>query len=296
MDRGGHGVSKNRKIRSVALVAKPNRRARPFLEDLLKRLRNRKVKVVLDREAAALLGRKRALDRDTIAKEVDLVIVLGGDGTLLSVARGAVRAETPILGINLGGLGFLTDLSTGDAKESLDRVLAGEFEIDRRMMLAVEVQRDGRPPTRHRVLNDAVINNGALARIMDVELRVDGQQITVYRADGLILTTPTGSTAYGLAAGGPILHPRLQAIGVIPICPHTLTNRPLIVPGEMVLEARVLATSENVLLTLDGQVGFPLTTADRLRARRSSRSLRLVTLPGRNYFQVLRHKLKWGTR
>ena len=289
-------MTKHRKIRSVALVAKPNRRARPFLENLARRLRRRKVTVVLDREAATLLGRRRALDRDEIAREVDLVIVLGGDGTLLSVARAAVRAETPILGINLGGLGFLTDLTTREAEESLEQVLAGDFEIDRRMMLAVEVQRDGRPPRRHRVLNDAVINNGALARILDIELRVDGQQITVYKADGLILATPTGSTAYGLAAGGPIVHPRMQAICVIPICPHTLTNRPLVVPGEMVLEARVRATPENVLLTLDGQVGFPLTTADRLRVRRSSRSLRLVTLPGRDYFQVLQRKLKWGTR
>jgi NAD+ kinase len=201
-----------------------------------------------------------------------------------------------VLGVNLGSLGFLSDVSREDLAAVLPPILAGRYVVSRRMMLSVEVRRGDRTRGRYQALNDVVINKSALARILDIELTVGGQPITVYKADGLILSTPTGSTAYCLSAGGPIVHPGIQAIVVTPICPHTLTNRPLVIPGDLTLEAGVRTGDENVFLTLDGQVGLPLTRDDRIRVRRSAHDLRMVTLPDRSYFRVLRHKLKWGTR
>jgi len=291
-------MTKRARIRRVGVVSKPeSRRARPVLRRLLKALEKHGVRPILDREAARILdGSKDGLDRADLAHEVDLVVAVGGDGTMLSVARHLGRSGPPVLGINLGSLGFLADFSMDELEESLESILSGRFLVDRRMMLAVELHREEGPPRRYRVLNDAVINKSALARILDIELTVDGQEITIYRADGLILSTPTGSTAYCLSAGGPIVHPGIQAIIVTPICPHTLTNRPLVVPGDLILEGRIRTGDENAFLTLDGQVGIPLTRDDRIRVRRSSLGTKMVTLPGRNYFQVLQRKLKWGTR
>lgn len=285
------------RVRSVGVVAKPNRRARPALQGLIRRLGDRGVKYLLDREAAGVLGRPDdGLDRADLGSRVDLLIVVGGDGTLLSVARSLGRAQTPLVGVNLGRLGFLTEYSLPDLQKHLDAILAGDVPVERRMMLRLVVERPGSGRRHYRVLNDAVINKSALARILDIELRVDGERIAVYRADGLILSSPTGSTAYCLSAGGPIVHPGMQAIVAIPICPHTLTNRPLVVPGNLVLEARIRNAAENAFLTLDGQVGFPLTRDDRIEVRRAARGVRLVTVPGRSYFQVLQRKLRWGTR
>lgn len=290
-------MSRQPRIRRVGIVAKPNPRARPVLQRLLRRFTRGKIRYVLDREAARILRREdEGTDRAEIGGNVDLLIIVGGDGTLLSVARSLGRTQTPLLGVNLGSLGFLTEFTLNDLEESLETILAGQFEIDRRMMLRIDVERDGAPRRGYRVLNDAVINKGALARILDIELRVDGHRIALYRADGLILSSPTGSTAYCLSAGGPIVHPGMQAIVAIPICPHTLTNRPLVIPGNLVLEARVRNAAENVFLTLDGQTGFPLGGEDRVRVRRAAQGVRLVTLPGRSYFQVLRRKLRWGIR
>lgn len=290
-------MSKQGRVRCVGVVAKPDPRSRPVLRRLLRLLADRKTSYVLDREAAVILGRRNdGIDRTDIGGRVDLAIVVGGDGTLLSMARSMGRAQIPMLGVNLGTLGFLTEFSMSELEECLHPILAGRFEIDRRMMLRVDVERAGAPRRRYRVLNDAVINKSALARILDIELRADDQRIAVYRADGLILSSPTGSTAYCLSAGGPIVHPGVQAIVAIPICPHTLTNRPVVVPGNLVLEVRIRTTAENVFLTLDGQVGFPLTREDRIRVRRAAKGLRLVTVPGRNYFQVLQRKLRWGKR
>jgi len=291
-------MTKRARIRRVGVVSKPrSRRAGPVLRRLLKQLEAHGVRPVLDREAARVLGRaKDGLSRADLAREVEMVVAVGGDGTILSIARHLGRSGPPVLGINLGSLGFLADFSMDELEESMEPILAGHFQVDRRMMLAVELHREEGPPRRYRVLNDAVINKSALARILDIELTVDGQEITIYRADGLILSTPTGSTAYCLSAGGPIVHPGIQAIIVTPICPHTLTNRPLVVPGDLVLEGRIRTGDENAFLTLDGQVGIPLTREDRIRVRRSSLGTRMVTLPGRNYFQILQRKLKWGTR
>jgi NAD+ kinase len=287
-----------RRLRRVGVVSKPNPvRARPVLEALLRRLRAHGVEAILDLEAARIVGRgSEGVARAAVGRDAQLVIVAGGDGTLLSVARALPRGGPPVLGVNLGSLGFLTDVSRGQLDQLLPAILAGRYAIERRMMLSIEVRRGGRTRGRYRALNDVVINKSALARILDIELTVDGAPITIYKADGLILSTPTGSTAYCLSAGGPIVHPGMQAIVVTPICPHTLTNRPLVVPGNLTLEARVGPGDENVFLTLDGQVGLPLARDDRVRVRRSRNDLRVVSLPGRSYFRVLQHKLKWGTR
>ena len=287
-----------RRVRRVGVVAKPSPvRARPVLRSLLRRLHAHGVETTLDLEAARILGRPRdGVERSELGLRVDMLIVAGGDGTLLSVARVLPRGGPPVLGVNLGSLGFLSDVSPKDLATVLPPILAGRYVVSRRMMLSVEVRRGERTRGRYRALNDVVINKSALARILDIELTVEGRPITVYKADGLILSTPTGSTAYCLSAGGPIVHPGIQAIVVTPICPHTLTNRPLVIPGDLTLEAGVRTGDENVFLTLDGQVGLPLTRDDRVRVRRSTHDLRMVTLPGRSYFGVLQHKLKWGTR
>jgi NAD+ kinase len=303
MDRGGDPVKdkKQRKPRRVGVVAKPDpRRAGPVLKQVLRRLERAHVGYLLDHQAAETVGRhEEGVKRSDMAGKVDLVLVAGGDGTILSVARGLGRAQVPVAGINLGGLGFLTEFTSKEIDLLLDAILQGKHRVDRRMMLSVEVRRRDGSREKQLVLNDAVVNKSALARILEIELRVAEQVITTYRADGLILSTPTGSTAYGLSAGGPIVHPDLRAIVVIPICPHTLTNRPLVIPGDQVLEATVRHGDEGnhpFLLTLDGQVGLPLRRGDVVRVKRSRVSFSLVLPEGTEYFQVLRKKLKWGGR
>ena len=289
------------KIRRVGVVAKPDpRRARPVLKRLLQRMEKQRVRYLLDTEAADMLRRPGdGVERSAMAGKVDLVLVAGGDGTILSVARSLGRSQVPVVGINLGGLGFLTEFSPKEIDDALEAILQGDYSVDRRMMLSVETRRHGKVREKHVVLNDVVLNKSALARILEIELQVAEQAIPTYRADGLILSSPTGSTAYCLSAGGPIVHPLMQAIVAIPICPHTLTNRPLVVPGDMVLEARIRdAGGDNnpFLLTLDGQVGLTLERADVVRVKRSRLSFSMVIPEGREYFQVLKKKLKWGGR
>ena len=289
------------KIRRVGVVAKPDpRRARPVLKRLLQRMEKQRVRYLLDTEAADMLRRPGdGVERSAMAGKVDLVLVAGGDGTILSVARSLGRSQVPVVGINLGGLGFLTEFSPKEIDDALEAILQGDYSVDRRMMLSVETRRHGKVLEKHVVLNDVVLNKSALARILEIELQVAEQAIPTYRADGLILSSPTGSTAYCLSAGGPIVHPLMQAIVAIPICPHTLTNRPLVVPGDMVLEARIRdAGGDNnpFLLTLDGQVGLTLERADVVRVKRSRLSFSMVIPEGREYFQVLKKKLKWGGR
>ncbi len=224
------------------------------------------------------------------------MVVLGGDGTLLSVARTAGPHEVPVLGVNLGGLGFLTEIPLDELYPVLGAVLAGEVRPTRRVMLTCRVERGGRTVADYVALNDAVINKGAMARIIDLEMSINGEYVTTYRADGLIVSTPTGSTAYCLSAGGPILYPTLGALVLTPICPHTLTNRPLVVPDDVGIEIVQGSASEEVSLTMDGQIGFLLQHRDVILIRRSPKMLPLFTSPKRNYFEVLRTKLKWGER
>jgi len=235
-------------------------------------------------------------EREDIRTEADLVVVLGGDGTLISVARLVGAREVPILGVNLGSLGFLTEITLDELYPALEMCLSGDYEVSERMMLRATVTRDGEEVVSHRVLNDVVINKGALARIVDMETAVDGHYLTTFKADGLIISTPTGSTGYSLAANGPIVQPALDCLVLTPICPHTLTNRPIVVGSDAVISIRLLSESEDVFLTLDGQVGFELKFGDLIRIRRARHRTRLVASRSKNYFEVLRTKLKWGER
>ena len=243
-----------------------------------------------------MAGESGGVDKDRIPAGVDLIAVLGGDGTLLSVARLVGCHRVPILGINLGGLGFLTEVTLDEFYPTLDQVLAGKVAYDERIMLAATVLRGGEEVFHQAVLNDVVVNKGALAKIIDLQARIDGHEVANFKADGLIVSTPTGSTAYNLAAGGPIVHPSVGAILLTPICPHTLTNRPVVVGDGSLVEILLVSEKTEVHLTLDGQVGFSLQGGDRIRVQKAACTIRLVTVPGKNYFDVLRDKLKWTER
>ncbi|MFQ5695602.1 MAG: NAD(+)/NADH kinase, partial [Terriglobia bacterium] len=234
--------------------------------------------------------------REKIPAQVDLLIVLGGDGTLLAAARLAQECDVPILGVNLGHLGFLTEITVEEIYPTLEDVLAGRHRVDRRTMIEAEVEREGRPVARYLALNDIVLHKAAMARILDFEVSIDGTFVSRIRADGLILATPTGSTAYSLSAGGPIIVPRADALVVTPIAPHMLTNRPLVIPGDSTIEVKVGPTAEAAHGTVDGQVGEELRSGDCIRARRSAKVVQLIVSPRRDYFQVLRSKLRWGER
>ncbi len=229
-----------------------------------------------------------------LAQEVDLMLVLGGDGTMIATARMVGDAEVPVMGVNYGGLGYLAEFPLEELFPALAEVLAGKYHIQQRLMLSVELWRGDELVTRNRVLNDVVVNKSALARIIEIEAYLDQQFVNLFRADGLIVATPTGSTAYNLSAGGPIIFPSMNAVVITPICPFTLSNRPIVVPDDSMIEVRLMTKNEEVALTLDGQVGFPLSAGDRAVIRKSKTAFNLVQPPSRNYFDVLRNKLKWG--
>ncbi len=259
-------------------------------------LREQNRTVVCEKELAALL-RQSPASKDEICRLAELVVVLGGDGTLLSIARHIRRADLPILGVNLGGLGFLTAITLDELFPILKEVLGERFSISPRMALEVTLERRNETIFSHNVLNDAVINKGAMARIIELETRINNQLVNTFRADGLIFSTPTGSTGYSLSAGGPIVYPTLDCITLAPICPHTLSNRPLIVPPDAAITTTLASDdADDVFLTLDGQVGTPLQTRDTIRISRAPYALSFVTAPGKTYFEVLRSKLKWGER
>ena len=230
----------------------------------------------------------------SVADDVDIALVLGGDGTLLAAARLLEEVDIPILGINLGSMGFLTEVSLEDIYINLEKVIEGDFFIEERMRLKAGLMRGGDLIAEFMVLNDVVINKGALARIIDMETLVDGESVTTFNADGLIISTPTGSTAYSLAAGGPIVEPNLDIIIISPICPHTLTNRPLVVSGGSEVEVVLVSDSGRVYLTLDGQEGLGLEEGDRIRIKASERRVRLIRTGHKSFFEVLRTKLHWG--
>lgn len=229
-----------------------------------------------------------------IDADAEVAIVLGGDGTFLSVARALQDRITPIIGVNLGGLGFLTEISREMCFQDLEEILAGNYVVEERMRLQVSIKRGQREILRQTVLNDVVINKGALARIVDLKATIDGRYLTNYRADGLIVATPTGSTAYNLSAGGPIIYPTAQAIVVTPICSFTLTNRPIILPADVQVEVELGDRVQDVSLTCDGQVGCELAAADRVQMVSSPTPLHLIKPESTDYFEVLRTKLKWG--
>jgi NAD+ kinase len=231
---------------------------------------------------------------DEIAASADLMLVLGGDGTMIATARLVGDREVPVLGINYGGLGYLAEFRIEELYHALESILSDNFRVDKRVMLDVELKRGDELITRNRVLNDVVINKSALARIIEIEAYLNRQFVNSFRADGLIISTPTGSTAYNLSAGGPVIFPSMNAVVITPICPFTLSNRPIVVPDTATIELLLKTDQEEVTLTLDGQVGFELKVEDRVVIRKSSVTFNLVQPSNRNYFDVLRDKLRWG--
>jgi NAD+ kinase len=231
-----------------------------------------------------------------IADHCDLLIVLGGDGTMIAAARLVGGRGTPVLGVNLGSLGYLTEFAAEEAVPALEQVIRGSYEVDRRMMLDWRVLRDGDQVISSSALNDVVVNKSAMARIIDIDCSIGSHYVTGYRADGLIISTPTGSTAYNLSAGGPIIHPDTQAICIAPICPHTLTNRPLVTPSTAEIRLQLNTREQEVMLTSDGQMGVPLVARDTIEIKQSAMTFNTIRAKDRDYFGILRSKLKWSGR
>ncbi len=282
----------------VGIVAKVDRpEAREVVPRLVEWLAERGRQVLLEKETAGLLAHPAtAIRKSDLPAQSDLLIVLGGDGTLLSVARLVGDLGVPILGVNLGGLGFLTATTQQELFPTLDALFRGEMLVEDRMMLAAEVLRQGERLSGYVALNDVVITKSAMSRIITLAVSVEGQDATGYRADGLIISTPTGSTAYCLSAGGPIVYPTMDAVVLTPICSHTLTNRPLVLPADRRIAVTLMTGQQEVMLTLDGQVGVALKERDIVEVRRAASRIRLVRDPQRHFFSVLRAKLKWGER
>lgn len=283
-------------MKRIGIISKTGRpETGEVLRGLLPRLREKGAEVFLDRETAQSLN-VEGYPRSDIPDLSEVVVVFGGDGTMLSVARLVCEKGIPILGVNLGGLGFITEVQLADIHEAMERVLAGKAAAEDRLMLTTSVFRHGEKIAEYTVLNDMVINKGALARIIDLETYVDKTYVTTFRADGLIVSTPTGSTAYSLSAGGPILYPTTDCIVLTPICPHTLTNRPIVLPDTVLVETSLKSRAEDVFLTLDGQAGFSLRQNDSVVVEKSPFKTKLLIPYERDYFQVLRTKLGWGER
>lgn len=288
-----HGIEKP--IRRVGIVAKPGRDDIPGLvTQLLSWLAARGIETECDIVTSNYLGRTGGFDRNQMPTGVDLLIVLGGDGTLLSAARGVGRRETPILAVNLGGLGFMMTTGPDELLPQLERVVAGDYATSCRAMLFAEIIRNGKSLGRQSALNDVVINKAAVARLLLLDAYVDGEFVSSYRADGMIISTPTGSTAYSLSAGGPVIYPSVSAICLTPICPHTLTNRPLVLPDRATIEVVVQGGDSDSYLTIDGQVGLQLELHDRIRTRLADHCIHIIEPERVRFFEVLRSKMKWG--
>ncbi|MDX1389303.1 MAG: NAD(+)/NADH kinase [Acidobacteriota bacterium] len=283
--------------KSVAVVSKigPEEGAR-IASEIGSWLKKRGIRVRLDDDTSRALGLGRGAPTGPLPRGIDLVIVAGGDGTLLSVARSAAPRGIPILGINFGGLGFLTELNPEELFDGLERVIRGDYTVEERQLLRVRYRRNDKTLREYAVLNDAVVTKTALARMIELDVLVDRSKVASYTSDGLIISTPTGSTAYNLSAGGPILDPRVRAFVIAPICPHTMTYRPLVVPATVKVEVVLRATAEEVYLTLDGQIGFPMRGDDSMIVEDHPSPVRLVRVAGRSFFEVLRRKLRWGER
>jgi NAD+ kinase len=281
-------------IQTVGLVAKYNEpKAAQTVRWLIPWLKKRGKKVLV--ENGVVRGAARSCSKKEMAARADLIISLGGDGTLLNIAPLVERPEVPVLGVNLGGLGFITEVAVDELESVLSKTLEGDYEVEKRMTLEIRVLQK-KAQHKFRVLNDAVIAKGARSRIIDLETYVGDNYLCTYRADGLIISTPTGSTAYSLAAAGPILEPTLDAIVLSPICPHTLTHRPIVVPGTALIRVTLRSAGDTVILIPDGQPGVQLNNGDQVEARDYGLPVSLIKLPSRSYYEILREKLKWGER
>ncbi len=281
-------------MKRIGIITKQNKpEAIKVVKELIAWFKDRQVECFIEPETEKFVPHP-SLDREEMLISVDMVVVLGGDGTLLAAARTIQKRHIPILGVNLGGLGFLTEITLDELYPMLANILRGDYKTDERMLLEAHVWREESVIGEFTVLNDVVINKGALARIIELETSVDGEYLTTFRADGLIISTPTGSTGYSLSAGGPIVYPSLQSIIITPICPHTLTNRPIIVPEGAVTRIILRSKGEEVFLTLDGQVGFKMELNDRVEVKKAEGFISLIKSPSRGYSEVLRTKLMWG--
>jgi NAD+ kinase len=288
-------------IKRIGIVLKPHQpEALKTICELVVWLAERDIKLIggpeiereqIEHETGCPVDQSKS---ERLAEDVDLMLVLGGDGTMISTARMIGNQEVPVLGVNYGGLGYLAEFRIEELYTALESILSGSYRLDRRVMLEVELNRGGETPKTSRVLNDVVINKSALARIIEIEAYLNSQFVNSFRADGLIVSTPTGSTAYNLSAGGPVIFPSMNAVVITPICPFTLSNRPIVVPDDAEIELLLKTDHEEVALTLDGQVGFPLKVADRVVIRKSRTTFNLIQPMNRNYFDVLRDKLRWG--
>jgi NAD+ kinase len=283
-------------FKRIGIISRPRRsNIAEVVPPLLRWLADRGLQAVYDIETATVLkGDYVGKTRHQVAQESDLLLVLGGDGTILAASREAAHHDIPILPINMGSLGFLTSFTVEELYPALESALAGESKIEERVLLDVERTHGGELLTQQRVLNDAVVHKGTLARMIEVELHINNAFVCRYRADGLIVATPTGSTAYSLSAGGPIVQPGVASIVVTPICPHTLNDRPVVVQDSSVVELHLAQSSDSVFLTLDGQTGVPMQIGDRVKIMRSKERLKLIQPPNKTYFEILRNKLKWG--
>ncbi|MFN0108188.1 MAG: NAD(+)/NADH kinase [Blastocatellia bacterium] len=284
-------------LKTIGVVVGPQKsEAWNLVRELGEWCQTRGVRMKLRAAEEAPMAVLLAEDGGELAEDVDLLVSLGGDGTMLGVARFIGHRQVPVLGVNLGSLGYLTEFTKEELLTALDELREGNLFLDRRMLLDVKLIRNGEVIAAHRALNEAVVNFGSPVRMVELECRINGMFVNSFRADGMIVATPTGSTAYSLSAGGPIVHPSMSAILLTPICPHTLSNRPVVVPGESVVDLIFSSVSDGLMLTIDGQVQINLLPGDQVTALRSQTTFDLIRPTNRNYFEVLRRKLKWGTR
>ena len=283
------------KSKSIGILAKPKfPEIKSTLQDVIAWLRARSIDVILDQTAAMLLGEQGGYQNTQLASKADVLLVLGGDGTMLNAARLAAERGIPILGVNMGGLGFLTEVRLENLFPSLERVFANDFVLDERLMLRTNILRHGETVAQGVVLNDVVIGKGTLAHMIELKIAIQGRFVTNLRGDGLIVSSPTGSTAYSLSAGGPIIDPAVQSLILTSISPHTLTHRPLIVPGNVKIDVTLTSKDDGAMATLDGQMGVAITQGDTIMIQTSEHRTRLIRFPESNYYDVLREKLKWG--
>lgn len=284
----------DRQINSAGIVLKPNDKdAWDSACRLAEWFSSHGVRMVADPSQEAEVAKPGKEHTERFA-EADLIVVLGGDGTMISAARVIGQNEPLVLGVNFGGLGYLTELRIEEMEAALEAILDGNYKVEPRVMLEADLIRDGKKVGSGRVLNDVVINKAALARIIEIEVELNELHVNSFRADGLIVSTPTGSTAYNLSAGGPLVYPTMNAVVITPICPFTLTNRPIVMPDDSEINLTLNQVSEDVVLTLDGQIGYEMLARDSVRIRKSETTFNMVQSPNRNYFDVLRNKLKWG--
>jgi len=279
-------------LKKIGLVIKSDAKAKKKAAELERWLRSRKIKIV--RKKTTESGQKNAAGSLTAPSDLDYIFVLGGDGTFLSAVRWIGDQDIPILGIKFGEVGFLAEIAEENLYSAAEKVLKGDFILRPRMRLSVKVRRRNETLAQETILNDVVINRGALARLAHIETYIDDHYLTTYSADGLIVATPTGSTAYSLAAGGPVIHPAVPGIILTPICPFTLTNRPLIVPQSANIKIRLTKGSSDIILTFDGQKGLEIDDRDEIVIQKGPHSIQLITLPDRQYFDILKNKLKWS--